>query len=202
MANIRQPIVTVCGHVDHGKCVSGDTIIPLIDGTLITAKELFENNFNSKEAKRVEDGILQDITVKRIRLFSLEKNKIIPKTISHIWRRKANTLIEIKTTAGDIIKTTPEHPYFIFSIEGPKEKQASELKEGEYIAIPKKIATESQNPKKEIINRLSKLNDFICFLNKDFEECFSKLKENNLREIERKTKIKHLGDSVRKKDLD
>lgn len=61
---IRQPIVTVCGHVDHGKCVSGDTIIPLSDGTLITAKELFENNFEKKKSKKIDDGILQDISKK------------------------------------------------------------------------------------------------------------------------------------------
>jgi len=53
MYKIRSPICTLVGHVDHGKCVAGDTLIPLTDGTISTAKQLFENNFNSKKAKKM-----------------------------------------------------------------------------------------------------------------------------------------------------
>jgi len=195
---IRQPIVTVCGHVDHGKCIAGDTIIPLVDGTLITAKELFESNYDKSKARKIKRDIIQDISKKKIRLSSFQNNKIIKKEISHIWKRQANILIEIKTTAGDIIKTTPEHPYFIFSENGPKEKQAIELKEGEYIAIPKKIQTQNSNPSKELVNKISKLNNFVCFTNENFENVFDKLNKKNFKKIQAKTNINHLGDSYKK----
>jgi len=190
--------VTVCGHVDHGKCVSGDTIIPLIDGTLITAKELFEKYYDKTKAKKIDSEIVQNISKKNIKLNSFENQKIISKPISHIWKRKSKTLIEIKTAAGDIIKTTPEHPYFTFSINGPKEKQAIELKEGEYIAIPKKIKIEDSNPKTEIINKLLQLDNFVCFLNKDFEIFNEKLKKYELKSLSKKLKISNLADSIKK----
>ncbi len=201
MNKIRQPIVTLCGHVDHGKCIAGDTLIPLVDGTLITAKELFEQNFDKTKSKKIDDGVLQDISSKKIKLFSFKKNKLKKKIISHVWKRKAGTLIEITTTAGDIIKTTPEHPYFTFSIDGPKEKQATELEKGEYIGIPKKINIENSNPKKEIIKTLPNLNNFVCFLNENFDIIFKQIKNQNLKQLERKSKITHLADGLRKKRL-
>ena len=49
---IRQPIITVAGHVDHGKCVAGDTIIPLVDGTMKKAQELYDENVDTIKLKK------------------------------------------------------------------------------------------------------------------------------------------------------
>src|SRR3989344_2135046 len=161
---IRQPIVTVAGHVDHGKCVSGDTLIPLVDGTITNAKELFERNFDIEKAQKIEDGILQNIKEKNIQIFSFDGKNIIKKNISHIWKREAEKLIEITTSSGDIIKTTGEHPFFILDNLKIKEKKAEDLEKGEYIAIPKKISLKEFDIADCIIKKLKVLPNFVCFL--------------------------------------
>jgi translation initiation factor 5B len=200
---IRQPIVTVCGHVDHGKCVSGDTIIPLSDGTLISAKELFEKNYDKSLAKKQGKDIIQKTD--KITLFNKINSKIFPTKISHIWKREKEELIEIKTSHGDILKTTPEHPYFKFSLEKDLETKAEDLIEGDFIAVPSRIRTRNINPKIIILNNLRNFN-FLCFLdpNPDF---FKKIKKAGISKLQRKLMIKNLENSLKKsrirfRDLD
>jgi translation initiation factor 5B len=192
---IRQPIVTVCGHVDHGKCLTGDTIIPLVDGTLINAKELFEKNYQKSKARKIEKDIIQKVN--NITLFSNSNSKILPAKASHIWKREKEKLIEIRTAHGDIIKTTPEHPYFVFSLSGNIKIKAEDLKKGDYIAIPKSIRIENSNPKKIILEKLKK-SDFLCFLNSKSENLIKKIKKNKINKIEQELKIKFLAESLRK----
>ena len=194
----RQPIVTVCGHVDHGKCVSGDTLIPLVDGTIISAKELFENNFNKEEVKKIEDDLFQDISKKGIEVFSFDGKDIINKNISYIWKRKAKKLIEIKLASGDVIKTTPEHPFLILKKLEKIWKKADELKEGVYIAVPSKINLQNSDILQILINKIKMLNNFVCFIRED-SAIFEKLKNRNISDIEKKLKLKNLGNSIKNK---
>lgn len=192
---IRQPIITVAGHVDHGKCVAGDTLIPLVDGTIISAEELFKKNFDKTKAKKDGTDIIQETD--NITIFSNYGSIILPAKISHIWKRQKKELIEIKTAHGDTLKTTPEHPYFTFSIEGGKKTRAENLKTGNYIAIPRKIKLKDQNPKKEILGKF-KENNFLCFLNLNSRELTEKIRKKGIGNIEKKLSIKHLSDSLRK----
>src|SRR3989344_4862811 len=192
---IRQPIVTVCGHVDHGKCVSGDTIIPLVDGTLITAKELFDKNFDKFKFTKNGEDIIQETN--NIILFSKHGKVILPTKVSHIWKRKKRELIEIKTAHGDIIKTTPEHPYFVFSMESETTVKAEDIKSGDYIQIPKQIKTNDSDIKQILIDELKK-SDFLCFLNSNFKELHQKIKNQEIKKISEELSIKNLGDSLKK----
>lgn len=195
---IRQPIVTVCGHVDHGKCVAGDTMIPLAQGNILTAKEIFEKNYDEKKAVKEGTDIYQEVT--HLKLFSKKEGNVQPLNASHIWKRQKKELIEIKTAHGDIIKTTPEHPFFCFSMDGEKKIRAENLKKGEYIAIPKKIKTKDNNPKKVILDKLKKHN-FLCYLNKNAEGLLSKIKNKGYNQTEKKLSIKNLRDSIVKKRI-
>jgi translation initiation factor 5B len=198
MTEIRQPIVTVAGHVDHGKCVSGDTIIPLIDGTLIRAKDLFDKYYNKNEAKKDEGDIIQKVN--DVTLFSNCGAVILPTKVSHIWKRKKQKLIEIKTSHGDTLKTTPEHPYFTFSLDNKVKTRAENLKEGDYIAIPKQIKLIDLDPREIILQNLEE-NNFLLFLNLNSKELIEKIRKTGIKNIEKKLTIKNLGDSLKKERI-
>jgi len=201
MAEIRSLICATLGHVDHGKCVAGDTLIPCLDGTIISARELFDQNFDKGIAEKNGGGLVQNIANKKIQIFSFDGKNVIPKEISHIWRKRSDKLIEITTSSGDIIKTTPEHPFFTFSLNELNETRADELNEGEYVAVPKRIGMIDTAPVRVIIEKLKSAKNFVCFLNdSEISEIFiRKLRKQNVAKLERETGIKHIYDSIAQK---
>src|SRR3989344_1125618 len=73
-----------------GKCLHGDTLITLNDGSLVKIKDLEQNQNN---------------------IFTLDANfKIKEEQKTNFFKRPANKLLEIKLRTGKTIKVTPEHP--------------------------------------------------------------------------------------------
>ncbi len=199
IAKIRQPIVTVCGHVDHGKCVSGDTLISLADGTMRTAKEIFEMNYEPEKAKNIDDGLFQDISSKKSEFFSFDGKNITKSIVSHMWRRKAESLVNVKIASGDNIKTTKEHPFFVFANDAIYEKRADMICAGDYIAVPSKTPLANSDFQSFLIKRIRNLKNFVCFVNNRFEDTFSELFKLNIKELGKKLSVRNISDSIRKR---
>ncbi len=111
----RSHVILVAGKRGSGKCLHGDTLITLEDGSQIPIKEL-ENN---KE-----------------KILSLNnKLKIETNEKSEFFSREVNRLLKIRLRSGKEIKLTPEHP--LLTIRGWK--PAQELMVGSRIATPRVI---------------------------------------------------------------
>ncbi|MFH0836063.1 MAG: hypothetical protein V1834_02765, partial [Candidatus Micrarchaeota archaeon] len=136
---LRQPIVCVLGHVDHGKCVEENTLVWLADGRLRPARELFEE-YEPKGARiEMEDGFAVELR-ERPKLLSFDGERMISAEATHVWKKKAKELVEVRLTNGDCVKTTPEHPFLVFSDFNLKYARADELKKGDVVAGPSSIA--------------------------------------------------------------
>ena len=139
---IRQPIVCVMGHVDHGKCVAGDTLIPLADGGIRRADELYAEASAGKEEKKISDGFCVELNGE-IELFSLCNGRIRRAKPSHMWKRRAERLIKVRLSNGSEVKVTPEHPFFTISERGEiGQKRADALHPGDFVVAPKKLPLE------------------------------------------------------------
>ena len=111
----KSHVVLVAGKRGSGKCLSGDTIISLADGSQVPISELAEN---------------------KQKIFSLNNQlKIVAENKSEFFSREVNRLIKLRLRSGKEIKLTPEHP--LFTIKGWL--PAQELTIGGRIATPRKI---------------------------------------------------------------
>ncbi len=111
----RSHVILVTGKKGSGKCLLGDTLIPLNDGSLVPIEGLEKNNDN---------------------VMSLSENlKIKEANKTEFFTREVEKIIKLKLRSGREIKLTPEHP--VLTIKGWK--GVEELNLGSRIATPRKI---------------------------------------------------------------
>jgi uncharacterized protein len=186
-------VVFIVGKRGSGKCLHGDSLITLSDGSQAKIKDLEDNHNN---------------------LFTLDSNlKIKEGTKSNFYKRPVGKLLELKFRSGKNIKVTPEHP--LLTVKGwlPAEK----LHLGSRIATPRKLEVFGENSMKECeIKLLAYLiaeahlgNRFVLFSNgdqkiindfnysiKDFDvnlRVNQHVGEQGFRVSQIKKKFKHLG---------
>lgn len=161
------------GLYGSGKCVKGDSVIPLANGEIKTIKSLYEET-------QFEEIKLSDGHIKRcnIPIYSFEPDtfKVTTKNATTIWKlKKTDPLLEISLDNGNNhkITVTPEHPFFILENGHVIQRRADSLKNEDFVAVPKYLPFEGKDIdiKKILLN--SKFN---CVINN--EELALQLKQS------------------------
>ena len=154
-------MVVVLGHTDAGKCVSADTLIQLADGRVARADALFQE-FKSGQPIERPDGV--SFEAKGLELLSTSpEGRVIAKRASHVWKLRADRLIEVTTKAGYAVRCTPEHKFLAMSANGELSYvEAQRLSLGDHLVIPARVNVTSNGleaVKSRILARLS--DDFL-----------------------------------------
>ncbi len=111
----RTHVMMICGKRGSGKCLLGDSLITLADGSTIPIKDLESNSQNVM-------GLNNEL-------------KIVPFKKEDFYKRTVNEILKIKLRSGKEIKLTLEHP--LLTIKGWK--PAEDLLIGSRIATPRKM---------------------------------------------------------------
>ncbi len=162
--------IAIAAHIDHGKCVSGETRIMLADGRFETAEALFkafakENDIVYKDKEK---------TVHRsngIAVYSLDKKTGLIETtpVNYAWKLQGGSMLRVRLRNGLSISTTPEHKYIIFNGTDFEDKPANVLELGDRVVCARHLQQDvSIDLKSEIITRLSNHNGFYAYLKQDF----------------------------------
>jgi translation initiation factor 5B len=154
---LRQPIVVILGHVDSGKCVSGDTLVQLADGGVLDARSVFEAYRQGAPIPR-PDG--EAFAARGLTLLSVGPDgRAAPRRASYVWKLKADRLVRVETGAGYSVRTTPEHRFLAVRQGGVCYVEAERLRLGDSLLIPTKTDA-AQTPLAEVKERiLSALSD-------------------------------------------
>ncbi|WP_456368694.1 translation initiation factor IF-2, partial [Thermococcus sp.] len=129
---IRQPIIAVLGHVDHGKCLLPGERVVLPSTGMVTLKDLFERS----------KGVVEKDEEKEVRLFeesvmgAAGDGRLTPLKSPYVWKlRHRGKILRIKLKNWHSVGVTPEHPFL--TTRGWV--RADQLKPGDYVAVPRFI---------------------------------------------------------------
>ena len=189
---LRQPVVVILGHVDAGKCVSGDTLIQLGDGTLLEARVAFET-FKSGNPITRPDGVV--FAAQGLTLLSVGSDgRAAPHAAGYVWKLQADSLVTVKTRAGFAVTTTPEHKFLVMGPSGEVDYvESGRLKLGDHLLLPSRTFV-SQNGLEKIKSYiLAKISD--DFLIRPTAEINEKIRAFA------KGKIRRLASELGDKDL-
>jgi len=128
------------GDPGTGKCVSGDTLVTLADGSRVPIRELVEDRLC--DPKPVDDGVWDtaDFQVPSLQ----DDGTIQTQSATKVWKREApDRLYRVRTATGYAVDVTPSHPLFVQSGGRFEAVEAERLNEGDFVAVPRGLPTET-----------------------------------------------------------
>ena len=130
----------IIGANGAGKCVSGDTLIQMADGSLTEVGKLVEEKLKKSRYRQIDDGFIIDGDSTKVLSLDTTSLKITPRPVLAYVKRKApENLIDIRTRSGRRIRATEYHPLFMLDNGQIRSVNADELKEGIRVAVPRNI---------------------------------------------------------------
>jgi elongation factor 2 len=165
--------ICTSAHIHHGKCISGNSRLILTNGSVKTAKDIFEEVSKNGEVYKDNENYTVYTPKEKVEVYSLDKTtgKIEKKPIQYAWRLIGGNTLKIKLRNRFEITTTPEHRYLTYK-DGFKYVEAKDLKIRDRIVCARKLnASTTQDLKKAVIEKLSEYN-FYAKLNNEFSKDF------------------------------
>ncbi|MBI2444987.1 Flp pilus assembly complex ATPase component TadA [Candidatus Micrarchaeota archaeon] len=147
-----QASMLIVGSRGAGKCLEGDTLIQMADGSLKRIEQLVEENLHNPTL--IEDGCYAECNGLDI-LTMTSDLKVRAAPVEKVWRRSAPAeMFKIMLASGKQITTTPEHPFFTVKEGFVTQIRADELKTGGFVATPRTIPTHSGQTKGLDLDRM------------------------------------------------
>lgn len=143
----------VIAHVDHGKCIDGDSLVTLTSGEICSIKELYANQRSRQERVPIAGDLMVDS-------MNPGTARIEDRPATAVWNLSSESMVEVLLEDGRCIKVTPEHPFYSLSASGfLVAKEARNLRKGDSVAVAgvlKSVGSDIDDLKGEIASKLAK----------------------------------------------
>lgn len=130
------------GAFGTGKCVPPDTPVLLSNGELVEIGAL-----SKRYLKGDGNGVDEAVTpIEGLKVLGFDGVRIREVEVSHIYRGKADSLVEIRTSSGRRIRVTPAHKLYRLNtaLGTIEEIPAIEIAQDDYLAMPRKIQVQAE----------------------------------------------------------
>jgi replicative DNA helicase Mcm len=128
------------GDPGTGKCLKGDTKVTLGDGRRREIRDIVEENLD--DPKPIDDGVYDTVDISLPSM--TDGGRFAERQATKVWKREApDEMYRIQTASGRVLEVTPSHPLFVQSGGEFAPRKATELDEGEFVALSKQVETES-----------------------------------------------------------
>ena len=117
------------GQQGIGACMKSDTLVPMVDGSILSIKEIVDKDMVGEEVISLD----------------LDSLKLVPGKIIKCWKPKNPLFVKVKTIKGREISLTPENPVLTLEEGKPIWIRADEITKGMKIAAPNCISAFPQN---------------------------------------------------------
>ncbi|MEO3993902.1 MAG: translation initiation factor IF-2 [Desulfurococcaceae archaeon TW002] len=130
---LRSPIVTVLGHVDHGKCLHPSDKVLLANRRVVEISSLIKDSLPSLKVGDYE------VFMKKIPVLSLNLKGYVDSVLAEsVWRiRYRGSLFKIVLNDGRFVRVTPEHPFLTYY----GWVRADKIEKHDMIAVPDLVVT-------------------------------------------------------------
>jgi len=181
----------VLGPNGSGKCVKGDTIINLADGTLTNIQDLVNKKLKANFVNKIDDGYIAVGDKTKILCLDTKTLKVVEKDINaYVKRTSPKTLLKIKTKSGREITTTTYHPLFTLKNEKVESIKAENINEGLKIAVPRSVEIKPQTQYfYELLDLIKPKDNIYVPYDSFFKETIVKLKKYTWKETSNKIGI-------------
>lgn len=155
----KPTVIMLVGLFGNGKCVHKDSEVLLATGESVRAKDLYDRYADHQE--ETDDGYVVELSEPLlVPSFNPHTLKIEHREASHLWKLRKDALVDVRLDNGNdaAIKTTPEHPFFVWNGHEVLKKTAQDLKKGDLVAVPRKTSFTTHQPL--LINHLRSLDAF------------------------------------------
>lgn len=128
------------GGFGTGKCVVGSTPVFLADGRLVRIQDLY-NAFAPRGEREREESIVS--LPEPLPVFTLGHEGIRVGRATALYRGRTHQLTEVRLRSGRGVRLTPIHRLFRFRDGEIEEVPAAELRQGDALVVPRKLALPS-----------------------------------------------------------
>ncbi|TMI19463.1 hypothetical protein E6H32_01950, partial [Candidatus Bathyarchaeota archaeon] len=87
--------IGIIAHVDHGKCIDGDSMVTLSDGRIEEIVQIYEKLKRSGPATALVDSLNPNTL------------KMEDRNVSHVWKLHTDKLVKVTLRNGYSVETTP-----------------------------------------------------------------------------------------------
>jgi V/A-type H+-transporting ATPase subunit A len=149
------------GPFGSGKCVSGDTLVMLGNGRIVTMLDIYKE---AKEKGRCigsgEEEVYDIRSLSNPRTISFTGDSFAATEPRVFYKGSSNGMVRVRTQTGKEVEVTPVHKLFVLKDGEVRETEARSINVGDYLITPKRIELKLEDAKIDIVELLGNHNIF------------------------------------------